>query len=297
MVGRTFPATAELLVLAGSLMLLLATSSCAAATTVQPVGKGLVFNSVFGPGMVLQRGESTKIWGSGAVPKTAVHVTVDGVTCVGVSTSTGDWICTLPTLQATENASAQATDGHSTVTLHDLAIGELLLCGGQSNMGYGMCGALSATQTPADAMATLAPVRFLFVHGSGPGGGAGTGASGSDCNGVHYTTPNNTWFVPGGSGNNNTGGASAICMLTASSLWKHLNGQVPVGAIESCQSATNVQPWTPAAPGHPASEDGELFAQWIRPLLPMTFRAVLWDQVGPQTFVRTRHAFRVLPSA
>ena len=138
-----------------------------------------------------------------------------------------------------------------------------------------MCGALSATQTPAEAMATLAPVRYLFVHGSGPGGGSGTGRAESDCNGVHYITPNGTWFRPGGRANNNTGGASAICMLTASALHKHLGGSVPVGAVESCQSATNVQPWTPAAPGA-ETEDGELFAQWIRPLLPMKFRAVLW---------------------
>eukprot|EP01043_Picozoa_sp_COSAG02_P098954 COSAG02_NODE_35078_length_474_cov_0.752000_1_plen_90_part_01 len=90
MVGHSsFPATAELL--------LLAIGSCiAAGTAVQPVGKGLAFSSVFAPGMVLQRGERTKIWGSGAVPKSTVHVTVDRVTCVSVSTSTGDWICTLP---------------------------------------------------------------------------------------------------------------------------------------------------------------------------------------------------------
>ena len=67
-------------------------------------------------------------------------------------------------------------------------------------------------------------------------------------------------------------------MLTASALHKHLGGRVPVGAVESCQSATNVQPWTPALLGRPQSEDGELFAAWIRPLLPMRFRAVLWDQ-------------------
>ena len=199
--------------------------------------------AIFAPGMVLQRGEGTKVWGSGAVPKEAVHVTVGGVKALSVATSTGDWLVTLPMLLATQSISVQATDGHTTTTLHDVAIGELLLCGGQSNMGYGMCGALSAKQTPAEAMATLAPVRYFFNHGSGPGGGSGTGPSQSNCNGVRYVTPNGTWFEPGGHANNNTGGASAICMLTASALWKHLGGTVPVGAVESCQSATNVQPW------------------------------------------------------
>ena len=239
---------------------------------------GLTFNSVFAPGMLLQRGGSTKIWGYGAIPNGTVRISIDGLTSAGVSvaTPTGDWQVTLPTLVETNSTSLHAADGHTTAVLTDVAIGELLLCGGQSNMGYGMCGALSVEQTPAEAMATLAPVRYLFVHGSGPGGGSGTGKAESNCNGVHYITPNGTWFRPDGRANNNTGGASAICMLTASALHKHLGGRVPVGAIESCQSATNVQPWTPAAPGRPTSEDGPLFAQWIRPLLPMKFRAVLW---------------------
>jgi hypothetical protein len=56
-------------------------------------------------------------------------------------------------------------------------------------------------------------------------------------------TPNGSWFTPGLAANSrsNTGGASAICMLTAASLYRHLgSGSVPVGAVESCQSATNV---------------------------------------------------------
>ena len=213
--------------------------------------------------MVLQRGAGTKVWGSGARPGSAVTVTVGGVAAAGRTTATaaGDWLCTLPTLPAMAATALRASDGAASAALADVAVGEVLLCGGQSNMGYGMCGALSATQSPAAAMATLAPVRFFFFHGSGPGGGSPDAA----CNAVHYRTPNSTWFAPTAAGNN-TGGASAICMLTASALHKHLGGRVPVGAVESCQSATNVQPWTPALPGRPRSEDGELFAAWIRPV-------------------------------
>lgn len=40
----------------------------------------------------------------------------------------------LPPSGAAESAVLEATAGSDTATLHDVAIGELLLCGGQSNM-------------------------------------------------------------------------------------------------------------------------------------------------------------------
>jgi hypothetical protein len=182
--------------------------------------------------------------------------------------------CATCRLPAAASATIRASDGHTEAALTNVAVGDVLLCGGQSNMGYGMCGALSATESPAEAMSMLAPVRFYFNHGSGPGGGSGPATpanhAAANCNGVHFSTPNSSWFVAAG---NNTGGASAICMLTASALHKHLGGKIPVGAVESCQSATNVEPWTPAATGS-SQPDGELYAAWIRPHVPFSFKAV-----------------------
>ena len=48
---------------------------------------------------------------------------------------------TLPNLDAALTSTVAATDGKTTDTLTDVAIGDVLLCGGQSNMGFGMCGA------------------------------------------------------------------------------------------------------------------------------------------------------------
>ena len=98
----------------------------------------LAFDTVFSSGMVLQRGDSTKIWGSGAIPNGTVRVTVAGVStpAVGEASSEGDWRVTLPLLVAANSSSVHATDGHTTAMLSDVAIGELLLCGGQSNLGH-----------------------------------------------------------------------------------------------------------------------------------------------------------------
>jgi hypothetical protein len=115
----------------------------------------------------------------------------------------------------------------------------------------------SKTQTPQQAKAALPPIRFFFMQGSGPNGGSG-GKTG---------TVAHQWFK---SNATNSGGASAVCMLTAAYLYKHLEGQVPVGAIESCVGGTNVEPWTPPS--------GSLYVSYIVPLLPFTFAAALWDQ-------------------
>ena len=70
----------------------------------------------------------------------------------------GSWMVTLPNMDAALTSTVTATDGKTTDTLTDVAIGDVLLCGGQSNMGFGMCGTtVIATgphpQTPAGALA------------------------------------------------------------------------------------------------------------------------------------------------
>ena len=119
---------------------------------------------LFADGMLLQRGDATLVWGVGASPGATVTVTVHGVTAVGttIAESDGAWKATLPPVAAMESTNVSVSDGKTSATLRDVAIGDLLLCGGQSNMGFGMCGAQSKDQTPAQALAGLEPLRFFF---------------------------------------------------------------------------------------------------------------------------------------
>eukprot|EP01051_Picozoa_sp_SAG22_P009109 SAG22_NODE_736_length_7533_cov_9.168281_1_plen_398_part_00 len=248
-------------------------TSCAAAAA------GLVDSPLFSSGMILQRGSGAKIWGSNATA--AVKVTVSG----GAAATSpapgpgGAWIVSLPLLAAAESATVTVTDGVTTETLTDVAIGDVLLCGGQSNMGFGMCGATVIPsgphpQTPAEAMAALPtanPIRFFNQHGDA-NGGAGSTVKGNACHSP-ATTGNNKmgkaghWFKAGA---NNSGAASAVCMLTAKNLRAALGGAIPVGAVESCVGGTPVEPWTPPS--------GSLYTAHIKPLLPMRFFGALWDQ-------------------
>ena len=135
-------------------------------------------------------------------------------------------------------------------------------------MGFGMCGAQSKTQTPQQALDALSdtPIRFYFQSGSGPNGGAGKGHCKTSRNQSIFT-PTTEWFTANAT---NAGGASAVCLLTATRLYNSMKGKVPVGAVESCVGGTPVGDWTPP--------NGVLWKAHMTPLLPMTFKAALWDQ-------------------
>lgn len=188
----------------------------------------------------------------------------------GQADANGSWIIPLPKLEATKGDQSTmiqltVSDGKNNATISKVAVGDLLLCGGQSNMGFGMCGARSKTQTAQQALDDLPPLHVYFQAGSGPNGGAGVHCKTSS--GESSNTPAQRWFT---SSATNAGGASAVCMLTAQRVFEAMDGQVPVGVVESCISGTNVEPWTPPS--------GSLWKQHMVPLLPMTFRLALWDQ-------------------
>ena len=244
----------------------------AAAATASSAG--LQFGHPFSDGMILQRGTGTKIWGSGAAPGAKVQVTVrpsqGGAPAAASATAdpSGKWQASMPALAAAPSATVAASlAAGDPISLSDVAIGDVLLCGGQSNMGFGMCGSRSKNQTVQQALDALPPVRFFFQEGSGPYGGAGGRGNCKTSAGLPSITPALTWFTANAT---NSGGASAVCMLTAAYLYESMGGKVPVGAVESCVGGTNVEPWTPP--------NGTLYEQHIVPLLPFTFKAALWDQ-------------------
>jgi hypothetical protein len=95
--------------------------------------------SLFAPGMILQRG-GAKVWGAGAAPSSTVTVSVGPSSGVAAGTAvaqvkaspSGDWMAVV-TAVAAQSVTLKASDGTHTATLTDVAIGDVVLCGGQSN--------------------------------------------------------------------------------------------------------------------------------------------------------------------
>jgi hypothetical protein len=109
-------------------------------STVVSVPKKLAFaDPLFTDGMLLQRGTGTRIWGSGAEPHSTVTVsllTAGGPTAnaSSVAGSGGNWTVVLPPIAAAKAATLSVSDGIASAQLSEVAVGDLILCGGQSNV-------------------------------------------------------------------------------------------------------------------------------------------------------------------
>ena len=280
------------------------------------IDAALQFAPVFADGMILQRGSGTKLWGVGASPHASVVLTLTDTAApagarqlngTAVATVNGSWLVVMPSLVAAHDTRIEVSDGASRASLAGVAVGEVLLCSGQSNMCFAMCRAKCwKNVTAAAALAALAPVRFLMAFGDGFVSDKSLAAAEDGCNtssGAPSYTPLGTWFTANAT---NAGGASALCMLTASTLAAHLGGGVPVGGVQACVGGTAIAAWTPqlgamaadarvnvvvpateagvrvgadgVTSGRPHFKPGALWSAHVEPLVPMRFSAVLWDQ-------------------
>lgn len=87
--------------------------------------------------MVLQRGKCVPVWGSAAAGET-VTVTVQGQTASAKAGADGSWTVLLGPLEASFAETVTVSAGAETLTFTDVAVGEVWLAGGQSNMEFHM---------------------------------------------------------------------------------------------------------------------------------------------------------------
>jgi sialate O-acetylesterase len=99
-----------------------------------PVGKPLPFVSpIFGDNMVLQRDKPNTIWGW-SDPGDNVRVQIGATTAAGTAGADRRWVVRIQP-PAPGGPYSLTITGHQTVELHNVLVGDVWLCGGQSNMG------------------------------------------------------------------------------------------------------------------------------------------------------------------
>ena len=92
---------------------------------------------IFANGMVLQRDLTVCVWGT-ALPSTRVDVQVQGQSASTRADDFGQWRCTLAPLHASDNETLEVAAGDERIVLTDVAVGEVFVAGGQSNMEFWM---------------------------------------------------------------------------------------------------------------------------------------------------------------
>lgn len=232
--------------------------------------------SIISDHAVLQQSEEVNLWGWGPATKkikiVASWAPQDTVRALVADECT--WSAAIRTPKAGGPYIIKFINDTNIVTIRDILIGEVWLCGGQSNM------ALSCSADILDGGDALkAPrndgMRFFvpeFVYDTNPR---------SDCKGQWVVCQPETmaWF-------------SAVGYFFGNTLQKQLN--VPMGMIGSYMGATRIQPWMPK---YAIESDAELSrvsknigASWvpqgtsvlyngmIRPLAPYTLSGVIWYQ-------------------
>ena len=92
---------------------------------------------IFRDCMVLQRGQRTAVWGI-AAPGAQVSVSVQGRRSETAADATGRWRAELEPLEASSEETLTAESGGERLEVRDVAVGEVWLAGGQSNMEFFM---------------------------------------------------------------------------------------------------------------------------------------------------------------
>jgi sialate O-acetylesterase len=251
---------------------------------------------VFGDHMVLQTGEAEPVWGW-AQPGETVTVSFAGQKKQAMAGSDGAWKVALNPLAI----SAQPTDltisgsGAESLAFHDVLVGEVWLCSGQSNMQkpVGTWRGQSVTVLNAQeeiAAANYPLIRLMNVEI------ANADKPQRDLNTTPRGKPDYPWkgWVLCTPQSLDEIKFSSVGYFFAAKLFKELN--VPIGMIEATAGGTHIEGWmAPNGFSDPALADFAKAAQtpktrfagtvttalyngMIAPMVPYAIRGVLWYQ-------------------
>ncbi|WP_295668063.1 sialate O-acetylesterase [uncultured Mucilaginibacter sp.] len=98
-------------------------------------------STIFSDHMVLQRGQDIPVWGQG-VKKAKIKVTIDGRGANATVNEKGTWKAILKPMTAGGPYVMTISSGKETLVYHDVMVGEVWICSGQSNMEFQLRNAL-----------------------------------------------------------------------------------------------------------------------------------------------------------
>jgi len=134
----------------------LGVSAFAAAQDSEPLP---FVSPIFGDGMVLQRGKPNAIWGW-SQPGDAVRVEIGENSAAAIAGADGKWEARIQPPAAGGPYTLKIT-GRQTVELHDVLVGDVWICAGQSNMQFTLSGARNGAE---EVKAAVHPgIRFYVV--------------------------------------------------------------------------------------------------------------------------------------
>ncbi len=189
---------------------------------------------MFGDDMVLQRGKPNAIWGW-SKPGDTVQVEIAGHTAKAMAGADGRWqVRILP--PAPGGPYTIKIDGAQHVELREVLVGDVWLCGGQSNMELPV--ERSRNGTNEIAAAIHPEIRFFKVQSH-----------------VAYSPaaiPQGEWEICSPQTIAKDGGFSAVAYFFGRRIQEDIH--VPIGLIEDCLGGTPAEAWTSLEALHPLKD-------------------------------------------
>jgi len=207
----------------------------------------ITVSALFSDHTVLQREKTIPLWGLGT-PGECVTVEFRGEKVAALADGKGRWAVTLAPLQATTAGSDLVIRGNNTITLHDVVVGEVWLCSGQSNMEFRVYDEKFPTFQVLNGLAEAAAANFPLIR--------------------QFTVKRSAVPEPAAEVN----GAWKVCdpdsvreftavgYFFARDVFRHL--QVPIGLIDSPWNGTPIESWMSREALHRAQAFATSDARW-----------------------------------
>jgi sialate O-acetylesterase len=233
-----------------------------------PLHADVKLHKLFSDNALLQRGEKTAVFGTADKPD-AITVKFGDQT-VTASYSDGKWKAELKGLKAdAAGKDLVVTQGNVSVTLKNVVVGDVWICGGQSNMQWDVNGAEGKDE--AIAAAANPAIRLFTVNRRGnptPESALQDGNPG--------------WVEAKG---DTIGGFTAVGYYFGRELQKNL--KVPIGLISSNIGGTTAERWMSKESidlndeikdMHPTQGRNDLYNAMIAPLAGYGVKGAVWYQ-------------------
>src|ERR1035438_1172174 len=179
---------------------------------------------MFGDNMVLQRGKPIRFWGW-AKSGESIQIELDGRKAKTLTGPDGRWQAEIKSPPPGGPYTVKISGAEQNVVLHEVLVGDVRLCGGQSNMEL----PLSRTRNGADEIqsANHPEIRLFKVHSR-----------------VSYSpapAPQGAWQICSPQTIAEEGGFSAVAYFFGRKLQEELH--VPIGLIQDCMGGTPAESW------------------------------------------------------
>jgi sialate O-acetylesterase len=208
---------------------------------------GLSVAPIFGDHAVLQRDKPVAVWGTAGAGD-SITVTFQGKTAKTSAGADGRWKLSIGPFAASAESSDFVVAGTTMITLHDVVVGEVWLCSGQSNMEFTVDDG-GSTYRVDHPEAEVATANYPLIRQLNVKRTVATSPA--------ETVETSGWVL---ASPETVGQFTAVGYFFARDIYRSVG--VPVGIIDSPWGGTPIESWMSDEARNSTSIAAELAANW-----------------------------------